>query len=61
MTASYKDQDGITRTTEVTSGGAPVAVVQGAYTNTTVSADVLWDDCDGTQSPCGFSLTASPK
>ena len=61
MTASYKDQDGITRTTTVSSTGGPAAVVQGAYTNTTVTAEVFWSDCDTTVAVCEATLTASPK
>jgi hypothetical protein len=61
ITASYKDQDGITRTTTVDGTGAPVIVVQGAYTNTTATVDFSYGDCDTSSSSCGVILTASPK
>jgi len=59
ITASYEDQDGIIRTTRIDGSGAPGGVVQGAYSNTSVTVEFSYDDCQS--SVCGVTLTASPK
>jgi hypothetical protein len=62
VTASYKDQDGITRTADFAATSTSSGTVRGAYTNTTVTAQYFWFSCDSTQSSrCSVTLTASPK
>jgi hypothetical protein len=61
-TASYKDQDGITRTARFVTSDTSSVTIQGAYTNTTVSVNYDWVNCDETQSAtCEVTVTASPK
>jgi hypothetical protein len=59
VTATYKDQDGITRTSTVDGLGAPGLVVQGAYSATSATVHFFYDDCQS--STCDVTLTASPK
>ena len=61
ITATYEDQDGITRTARVDATGAPGLVVQGAYTGTSVTVHFFWNDCETSVSVCEATLTASPK
>jgi hypothetical protein len=61
-TASYKDGQGTARTTNVFALGLSVGDVRGAYTNTSVTTVLRFDNCDPFHGlPCSMTLRASPK
>jgi hypothetical protein len=61
-TATYKDADGVTRTTHAYAEGLGGLTIEGAYTGTTGTVQFSFLDCSEAQSPsCGISLTGSPK
>jgi hypothetical protein len=62
VTATYNDSEGVTRTATFSASGATGGGVTGAYTATSVSANVNFRNCDSTQSTsCEVTMTASPK
>lgn len=62
ITATYKDSEGVTRTLHSGARSVTAGSVSGAYTATSVRADVHFFNCEPQQSAsCDVTLTASPK
>jgi hypothetical protein len=61
-TATYRDADGVTRTTHAYADGLGGLTIEGAYTGTTGTVQFSFLDCSEAQSAsCAISLTGSPK
>jgi hypothetical protein len=62
VTESFTDADGVSRTSAHSAGALIYGSVDGAVTNTSVTANILFLGCPSTPSSnCSLTLTASPK
>jgi hypothetical protein len=60
--ATYKDENGTTRSVRYTAPATSFGGVDGAYSPTTVTLEIDYTQCDPEQSAtCTLTLTASPK
>jgi hypothetical protein len=62
INATYKDREGVTRTLQYGSDNLTGGWVTGAYSATSVRAQVWWHHCDQLPTAtCTVTVTASPK